>query len=221
MFQSLSSSGVSSQSRRLFLASQSPRRREILQQIGVPFELLSIEVAEQRGVNELPLAYVERLAWDKSQAGLFALGSSQEGMPEAVVLGADTIVISPDGDVLEKPKSKVEALAMLQALSGREHVVASAVCLSSSAYSRTCVSQTRVTFRELTAAECVDYWHSGEPQDKAGGYAIQGLGAVFVAAIQGSYSGVVGLPIEVLLPLLKEFKVLWWSTTKQASIPYE
>lgn len=221
MPQSVSPAQNSVPPKRLFLASQSPRRREILQQIGVSFDLLTVDVAEQRSADELPLAYVQRLAYDKSQAGLAVLAKQQTSVIDTVVLGADTIVIGPSGEVLEKPENKAHALAMLQALSGREHSVASAICLSSASHSRTVVSQTRVTFRELTAAECVDYWHTGEPQDKAGGYAIQGLGAVFVASIQGSYSGVVGLPIEALLPLLKEFHVPWWGTTKKASTPYE
>ncbi len=207
----------------IYLASQSPRRREILQQIGVQFTLVSVDVAEFRSQGEAPLEYVQRLARDKALAGLAALTQNTrvaEGQ-RAVVLGADTIVISPAGDVLEKPADCQQCVEMLQALSGQTHRVATAISVVDGQKQATQVSQTSVTFRELSTCECVDYWHTGEPQDKAGGYAIQGLGAIFVESIQGSYSGVVGLPIETLWPLLKEFSVPWWGTTDKALSPHE
>lgn len=192
----------------LYLASRSPRRREILAQLGVPFQVVEVAVEEQRQPGESPLDYVQRLAYDKAAAGLMALGNTND---RPVVLGSDTIVISPAGDVLEKPVDEAHAVTMLMQLSGQTHQVVSAVCLTNGAITHTRYSQTNVQFRELTRQECVDYWATGEPADKAGSYAIQGLGAVFVAAIQGSYSGVVGLPVETLLPLLQVFSIPWWA----------
>ncbi len=205
-----------------YLASQSPRRREILQQIGVLFVPISVDVVEVREPDEDPLDYVQRLACAKAAAGLAALngGAAVTGW-DGVILGADTIVIGPAGEVLEKPSDCEQCVLMLQQLSGQTHSVVTAVSLTNGRQQMTRLSHTRVTFRELSACECVDYWHTGEPHDKAGGYAIQGLGAVFVESIQGSYSGVVGLPIETLLPLLKEFSVPWWGTTDKALSPYE
>jgi len=191
----------------IYLASQSPRRREILRQIGVRHAVIQAAVAEVPESTESALDYVQRLAREKAAAGFAAL--IQQSLPLAPVLGADTLG-SLDGHILEKPRDQAHAAAMLRQLSGRTHQVITAVSLCSGDHQQVQTSITHVTFRELSDAEIEAYWHTGEPQDKAGGYAIQGLGAVFVKEIRGSYSGVVGLPIETTCALLREFGVEWW-----------
>ncbi|UTA48808.1 Maf family protein [Simiduia sp. 21SJ11W-1] len=190
----------------LILASQSPRRRELLAQIGVPFEVVSVAVPEVPEPGETPAQYVSRLAESKARAGLAAAGA------ERVVLGADTVVVCDD-QILEKPANKAQALAMWARLSGRTHEVMTAVCLLGKGECLQELSVTQVQFWPLTEAQCEAYWATGEGQDKAGGYAIQGLGAVFVKRIAGSYSGVVGLPIEKLVPMLTQLQVPYWQTT--------
>lgn len=190
----------------LFLASASPRRRELLTQIGVPFSLLSIAIDETPRAAESPDAYVQRLAREKALAGLAHLDE-----PAACVLGADTTVVL-DGRILGKPADQAEALAMLQALSGREHQVLTAVALAREGDCVVRLVASRVQFRTITADEAERYWASGEPRDKAGGYAIQGLGAVFVSGLQGSYSGVVGLPLCETAQLLDAFAIPVWAT---------
>lgn len=192
----------------LYLASQSPRRRELLRQIGVRHAVISAAIPEQPAVGETALDYVQRLAREKAAAGFTQL--HQQQLPIAPVLGADTLGLL-DGEILEKPRNQDHALRMLRQLSGRTHQVITAVALHSESRRALRVSITDVTFRELGDAEIADYWLTGEPQDKAGSYAIQGLGAVFVKEIHGSYSSVVGLPIEATLELLKEFGVPWWT----------
>ncbi|WP_165667273.1 Maf family protein [Metapseudomonas otitidis] len=190
----------------LHLASGSPRRRELLAQIGVPFQPLGAPIDETPLPGESAPAYVERLAREKAAAGLAALGAASDGH---CVLGADTAVVL-DGRILGKPLDREDALAMLAALSGREHQVLTAVALidSSRCLSRLVTSQVR--FRDISPAERGAYWASGEPSDKAGGYAIQGLGAVFVADLQGSYSAVVGLPLLETAELLGQFGIPCW-----------
>ncbi|MFL0804185.1 MAG: Maf family nucleotide pyrophosphatase [Agarilytica sp.] len=196
----------------LQLASKSPRRRELLDQIGVRYKVVSVDVPEQREPSESPLAYVTRLALSKSEAGAQAF----PGLP---TLGSDTIVVC-DGKVLEKPADFDDFRRMMRLLSASSHSVITAVavcvtdeqgCLLSE---QTCAdySATDVCFRSLSDIEIEQYWQTGEPQDKAGGYAIQGLGATFVREIHGSYSGVVGLPIETLVPLLDDHGVKVWNT---------
>jgi len=192
----------------LFLASQSPRRREILQQIGVSFETLSVDVDETPLTNESPTDYVERLASGKARAGHQLLPVDQQAMP---VLGADTIVLL-DGQIMGKPADLQSARQMLMQLSGRQHIVLSSVALVNQQIARVDVSQSTVTFRTLTAAMIDAYWQTGEPCDKAGSYGIQGYGAVFVEKLEGSYSGVMGLPIEKLVPMLNEFAVPYWQS---------
>jgi septum formation protein len=189
----------------LYLASGSPRRRELLTQIGVPFIPHSVPIDESPLPDELPSAYVERLARAKALAGLGLLDSPQE----VVVLGADTAVVL-DGRILGKPADRDEALATLTALAGREHRVLTAVALASRARLAVRVVSSQVTFRELTRGELEAYWASGEPQDKAGSYAIQGLAAIFVSQLQGSYSAVVGLPLCETAELLAEFAIPCW-----------
>ena len=192
----------------LYLASQSPRRRELLRQIGVRHAVISASILEQPAVGEAALDYVQRLAREKAAAGYAQLLRQQ--LPLAPVMGADTLGLL-DGEILEKPRDQAHAQQMLRQLSGRTHQVITAVALHSTSLQALRVSTTDVTFRELSDAEITAYWNTGEPQDKAGSYAIQGLGAVFVKEIRGSYSCVVGLPIEATLELLGEFDVPWWT----------
>ena len=191
----------------LYLASGSPRRRELLTQIGVPFLTQIAPIDESALPGESPLAYVERLARAKGHAGLAALADADG----AVVLGADTAVVL-DGRILGKPRDRADALATLQALSGRSHQVLTAVALVSRERQASQVVTSQVTFRPLTQAEIEAYWASGEPQDKAGSYGIQGLAAVFVSQLQGSYSAVVGLPLCETAALLAEFAIPCWQT---------
>jgi septum formation protein len=191
----------------LYLASQSPRRRELLQQIGVPHQVVTASVEEIPLNHETAAEYVLRLARAKALAGLAHVQAS--GFTIVPVLGADTVVVCDD-DILEKPRDQAHAAAMLQRLSGRTHQVMTAVALAFEDKVEVELSVTDVVFRELDDTEISAYWHTGEPQDKAGGYGIQGLGAVFVQQIRGSYTGVVGLPIEQTIILLKEFALSWW-----------
>ncbi len=190
----------------LYLASASPRRRELLTQIGVPLSVLATTIDESPLPNEAPAAYVERLARGKAAAGLAMLeGRGEDGC----VLGADTSVVI-DGRILGKPVDQAEGLAMLAALSGREHQVLTAVALAAAGGVEARVVECRVRFRQVAPEEALRYWQSGEPADKAGGYAIQGLGAIFVSRIEGSYSAVVGLPLCETAELLREFGIPCW-----------
>ena len=189
----------------LYLASGSPRRRELLTQIGVPFTVVSAAIDETPLTNETPVSYDEHLARGKATAGFIALGQTLG----ACVLGADTAVIV-DGQILGKPVDQADALAMLMALSGREHEVLTAIALTDGQRCETRCVSSRVRFREVSVQEATAYWHSGEPQDKAGGYAIQGLGSVFVAGLNGSYSAVVGLPVCETAQLLAQFGIPCW-----------
>lgn len=189
----------------LYLASGSPRRRELLTQIGVPFQILSAPIDEAVLPGESAEAYVQRLAQAKAAAGLATLSTPSN----AVVLGADTAVVL-DGQILGKPVDRADALAMLQLLSGREHQVLTAVALNDGQRSRVCLVSSDVSLRPVSADEAQAYWASGEPQDKAGGYAIQGLAAIFVNGMRGSYSAVVGLPLCETAALLSEFGIPSW-----------
>jgi septum formation protein len=188
----------------LFLASGSPRRRELLTQIGVPFTVLSAQIDETPLSNEIPAAYVERLARGKAEAGL-ALVADDQGC----VLGADTAVVL-DGQILGKPLDEADALQMLAALSGREHEVLTAIAVVNKQRRETSVVASRVRFRSISTAEAQTYWASGEPVDKAGSYAIQGLAAIFVESLQGSYSAVVGLPLCETAEMLGRFGIPCW-----------
>jgi len=191
----------------LYLASGSPRRRELLTQIAVPFLTQIAPIDENALPGESPIAYVERLALSKAQAGLAALTDTAD----AVVLGADTAVVL-DGRILGKPTDRADALATLSDLSGRTHEVLTAVALVSRERQASRVVTSQVTFRALSQAEIEAYWASGEPQDKAGCYGIQGLAAVFVSQLQGSYSAVVGLPLCETAALLAEFAIPCWQS---------
>ncbi|MDR7026060.1 MAG: Maf family protein [Gammaproteobacteria bacterium] len=191
----------------LYLASGSPRRRELLTQIAVPFLTQIAPIDENALPGESPIAYVERLALTKAQAGLAALTDTAD----AVVLGADTAVVL-DGRILGKPTDRADALATLSDLSGRTHEVLTAVALVSRERQASRVVTSQVTFRALSQAEIEAYWASGEPHDKAGCYGIQGLAAVFVSQLQGSYSAVVGLPLCETAALLAEFAIPCWQS---------
>lgn len=181
----------------IYLASRSPRRRALLEQIGVRYRTLAVTVDEQRAPNEAAAAFVRRMARTKVQSARARL-PPREPTP---VLAADTAVVV-DGEVLGKPGSADEARWMLARLSGRVHEVLTAVALTSHATALS-LSRTRVWFRALSEADCAAYCASGEPMDKAGAYAIQGLAAVFVERLEGSYSGVVGLPLFETAGLLR------------------
>ncbi|MNJ61266.1 Maf-like protein YhdE [compost metagenome] len=189
----------------LYLASGSPRRRELLTQIGIPFTTLSAAVDESPLPAEAAPAYVERLARAKASAGLATLDASAP----LAVLGADTAVVL-DGRILGKPLDRDDALAMLGALSGREHQVLTAVAVADQQRCLSVCVASQVRFRHITTQEAEAYCASGEPLDKAGAYAIQGLGAVFVQRIEGSYSAVVGLPLSETAELLKQFEIPCW-----------
>ncbi|MQT39974.1 MULTISPECIES: nucleoside triphosphate pyrophosphatase [unclassified Pseudomonas] len=198
----------------LFLASGSPRRRELLTQIGVPFQVVSASIDETPLSDECPAAYVERLARAKARAGREHLLGASVSAPFCV-LGADTAVVLDD-QILGKPVDEADALSMLMALSGREHEVLTAIAILAAERCETRVVRSRVSFRTISQQEAGQYWASGEPQDKAGGYAIQGLAAVFVAGLNGSYSGVVGLPVCETAELLGQFGIPCWQTLSSA-----
>ncbi len=191
----------------LHLASGSPRRRELLAQIGVPFVTLIASIDETALPDEPAQRYVERLAREKAQAGLATLERSDG----AVVLGADTAVVL-DGRILGKPNDRADALSTLAALSGREHEVMTAVALAAADRVESRVVVSRVRFRPLRPGEAEAYWATGEPRDKAGGYGIQGLAAVFVSQLEGSYSAVVGLPLCETAQLLEVFGIPCWQS---------
>lgn len=191
----------------LYLASSSPRRRELLTQIGLPFHIVPASIDETPESGESAQAYVERLARSKALAGLNFLAQRAD----VCVLGADTAVVL-DGRILGKPVDREDALAMLQALSGREHEVLTAVAVADRDRCEARVVSSRVTFREVSVEEAERYWETGEPQDKAGGYAIQGLAAVFVSRVEGSYSAVVGLPLCETSALLADFSISSWQS---------
>ncbi|MDF2155639.1 Maf family protein [Vibrio sp. CAU 1672] len=182
----------------LVLASGSPRRKELLSQLGYDFDIVLPDIEEAQRPDEQPQEYVLRLSLEKAQAGL-ALAK-----PDSVVLGSDTVVVC-DEQVLEKPRSFEDAKRMLMQLSGRQHQVMTAVSVVSSEQQHSVVVTTDVWFKTLTLEELEQYWQSGEPCDKAGSYGIQGLGGRFVTRIEGSYHAVVGLPMFETDQLLHEF----------------
>ena len=184
---------------RLFLASASPRRRELLDLLGVQYEVRTADVKEETLAGESPAECVSRLALAKATA----VHSTLVAAEQSTVLAADTLV-AIDGHALGKPRDATHAAEILRRLSGRTHEVYTAVTLVSSEHRSVKVSRSEVAFRVLTAAEIDAYWATGEPVDKAGAYGIQGLGAVFIRELKGSYSGVMGLPLYETALLLDE-----------------
>ena len=198
---------VSGEALALSLASRSPRRRELLAGLGYRFEVVDAAIDESRAAGETPARYVERMAREKALAGLAAVDRTgvAHGGSSPLVLGADTIVVV-DSEVLGKPRDGAEVLAHLERLSGRDHLVLSAVALASRGSDESAVdvrlSRNRVWFRQLSVAERKAYQATGEPADKAGSYAIQGLAAAFVTRLEGSWSAVVGLSLHETADLL-------------------
>jgi septum formation protein len=190
----------------IYLASHSPRRRELLDQIGVVYQPVAVSVDETLLPGETPTAYVTRLALAKARAGWRAVNLAGSGTQLQPVLGADTAVVV-GGTLLGKPRDRTEGLAMLAALSGREHQVLSAVALVAGEREAVKVQESWVRFRILSAVECETYWDTGEPVDKAGAYGIQGRAAAFIAELRGSYSGVMGLPLFETAELLQAFGI--------------
>ena len=191
----------------IFLASQSPRRQELLAQLQVTFDVIDVNMHEQRQQGEAPWDYVNRVAREKAGAGLLQLS----GHPGALAMGADTDVVLDDA-VLGKPENAEQAFAMLRALSGRSHDVITAVWLMSAGQEAHRVVSSKVRFAELSDDEINAYIASGEPFGKAGAYAVQGRGAAFIESIQGSYSGVMGLPLHETYRLLQQFHVPVWAS---------
>lgn len=184
----------------LCLASASPRRAELLERIGLSALVYPVDIDESVLQAELPSDYVNRLAREKAEAGYRRHG---QGLP---TLGSDTAVVI-DREILGKPRDKAHAVAMLQQLSGREHVVYTGVALVADGVTRSLVQKSRVQFTTLTSEVCERYWETGEPCDKAGAYGIQGVGATFVREISGSFSGVMGLPLFETAELLSKANI--------------
>lgn len=195
----------------IYLASQSPRRAELLTQIGVPFETLILPadyaVDEVHVANELPIEFVERLSIEKARAGLKFI--EDKHMPTAPVMGADTIVVCDD-HILGKPKDKADAERMLNVLSDKTHFVYTGVTVITEQTCWSAVSCTKVTMKRLVPKEIEQYWNTGEPVGKAGAYAIQGHAGVFIEWIEGSFSNVVGLPLFETKQLLDRVNVPVW-----------
>ena len=192
----------------LLLASASPRRSDLLKQMGVRFEVLSVDIDESRRGDESPLEYVSRLAREKAQAGF----QRQNGQLPS--LGADTVVVF-DGQIFGKPRDQKHAEEMLMTLSGKVHSVFTAVAVDNGLDTALTVSETLVEFRTISQSECLIYWRTGEPEGKAGAYAIQGRGGIFVEKLEGSYSAVVGLPLAETEQLLNKFSVPLWNSSQK------
>jgi len=184
----------------IILASASPRRAELLHQIGLEFVISPSDIDESVHQSESVEAYVQRMAITKANVVKHASHSDD------IIIAADTVV-SIDGTILGKPVNESHCLDMLASLSGRVHMVHTAVVVSQSDFIGQALSSSEVSFRDISTEEAKNYWLSGEPKDKAGGYAIQGLGGIFVSRLKGSYSGVVGLPIFELTQLLAQIDV--------------
>lgn len=194
----------------LILASASPRRAELLAQMGVPARLLPVDIDESPLAGELPADYVVRLAREKARQGYReALARAQGRDAPVLVIGSDTTVVL-GGVILGKPADQEDARQTLRRLSGQTHEVMTAVALAGADGLRDGISVARVTFRCLSEPEIEAYCKTGEPMDKAGSYGIQGYGGVFVSRLEGSYSAVVGLPLELTAGLLAEAGVPVW-----------
>ena len=193
----------------LILASASPRREKLLRQLGVNFVTEPQDIVEEKRIDESPEKFVKRMAEEKASS---AFGKRKE--KDIVVVASDTIVVC-DKRVLGKPKDKSDGIKMLLTLSNKTHRVLSAVTVANTLRYKSTVSETSVSFREISEIEAEYYWDSGGPEGKAGGYAIQGCGAVFVQSINGSYSGVMGLPLFQTAQLLSEFGIHSWQSASE------
>lgn len=191
---------------RLYLASASPRRQELLRQLGIAFEAIPSNIEERPQPGESARDYVARVARDKARHVRDAIVS--RGLSRHPVLGADTEVVI-DGEIIGKPQDSAHGQALLRRLSGRVHEVLTGICLIHQHGIEEALSVTEVRFGRLSDADIARYWATGEPGDKAGGYAIQGRAAAFIERIEGSYSGVVGMPLYELNELLK--RIGFWN----------
>jgi nucleoside triphosphate pyrophosphatase len=191
----------------IILASASARRSQLLHQIGVRHQVVAADIDESPRPGERPGDYVQRLAQEKAQAVVAML----HGRPDRPVLAADTTVVQ-GGRIFGKPADEAACVAMLGELAGRTHEVLTAIALCDGGQPRLALSTSDVTFRAIDADECRRYWASGEPVGKAGAYAVQGLGAVFVSRLEGSFSGVMGLPLYETAALLDAAGVRRWET---------
>jgi len=185
----------------IVLASASPRRAELLHQIGLDFDVSPSDIDESVHANEPVVDYVQRMAATKA-----AVARQRHSSEDTIIIAADTTV-AIDNTILGKPEDEAQCLDMLASLSGRIHMVHTAVVVSQLDYAGKALSSSEVSFRHIDEAEAKNYWRTGEPKDKAGSYAIQGKGAVFIDKITGSYSGIVGLPLFELTQLLRDMDV--------------
>ena len=200
----------------IYLASQSPRRRTLIEQLGIPYQTISVEVDELHQAGELPADFVARLASEKAQAGWQLV--AEQAIP---VVGADTCIVL-DQQIVGKPENKRQGIELLKRYSGNTHQVVTGVAMvgpgsrvrGAPIVQQVRVSASLVTFRVVTDRECEQYWQTGEPEGKAGGYAIQGKAAVFIEKIEGSYSGVMGLPLFEFSELISEFGIQLFDTSR-------
>ena len=193
----------------IYLASQSPRRRTLIEQLGISYQAINVEVDERQQSGELPVDFVSRLASEKAQAGWQLV--SELGIP---VVGADTCIVL-DQKIVGKPLDQQHGIELLKRYSGKSHQVVTGIAMVGHAggvsgapvVQQVRVNTSQVKFRAITDRECEQYWQTGEPEGKAGGYAIQGKAAAFIEKIEGSYSGVMGLPLFEFSELISEFGI--------------
>ncbi|HEC12244.1 MAG TPA: septum formation inhibitor Maf [Acidiferrobacteraceae bacterium] len=188
----------------LYLASRSPRRQELLRQMGIEFEVFVVDVPEHPAKGETAEHFVTRMAQEKSSAANTQI--SKQGMVIMPILGADTCVVI-DGEILGKPRNRTHGIDMLRRLSGTTHEVMTAVNINADDRDYGVLSLSKVSFDRLSDQDVVRYWDSGEPMDKAGGYGIQGRAAAFISRLEGSYTGVVGLPLFEVSSLFKKIGI--------------
>lgn len=192
----------------LWLASSSPRRRELLAAAGYDFKIVCAPADESRMPHETSRALVQRLAGAKADAGFAAL--SPDDKHKALVIGADTIVVLPEqlgGEIVGKPKDFFDACRVWEKMSGANHSVITAVCLKTADSRQIFFEESAVYFKKMSKDDMSEYWNTREPCDKAGGYAIQGIGRKFVSGYEGSFSNIVGLPMETLTKYLGELGI--------------
>ncbi len=185
----------------VYLASASPRRRELLQQAGIRYQVIQPNIDEVVHPGESAEAFVLRMAREKAQAGQALV--IKEGRPVAPVLGADTCIVL-ENEIIGKPVDREEGIRILTSLAGRSHEVLTGVALAEEGSIQQALSRSRVVFGPLSAKEIEDYWESGEPADKAGAYAIQGKAGAFIERIEGSYTGIVGLPLNEIVNMIRK-----------------
>ncbi|ADY99144.1 TPA: Maf family nucleotide pyrophosphatase [Neisseria meningitidis] len=187
----------------LYLGSNSPRRMEILTQLGYQVVKLPANIDETVRQNEDPARYVQRMAEEKNRTALTLFCETNGTMPDFPLITADTCVVS-DGIILGKPHSQAEAIEFLNRLSGKQHTVLTAVCIHYRGNAENRVQTNRVVFKPLSSEEISAYVQSGEPMDKAGAYAVQGIGGIFIQSIEGSFSGIMGLPVYETVSMLQD-----------------